>query len=459
MSVFNILENLTKNKTEEKSTNLSQVISNELLREMVKIGCYRNVSASEAYQAYNNNPSLPDAVDMIANKFSTIIPIIENNKGEITTEHPALTFLKRPNILENYSEFAESMATNFLLNNNSYLEILGFFKSKPQEIWNVKNSAVQITESPNQALYNILTSGFFDFLKGNFLLNFENDGRILDQTNLRELYHLRGFYLSSSTLKAVSKIQSIHRDLGIVDQSTLRNLSLLRKGFSSNTLINVDTEDNEAFEQLKKDVRLKYSGAGNSGETLISKGKDIDVKSFDQTNKEMEGLKTKQESKNNIYRRYDIPRPIVESNAQTYNNYQTALYALYDNAVLPLGNRIYSAYTKIFKDRKMLSENEHITYDISSIPALQLRTTEELKALKDARLTTDELRGVVGREALQSGGDTVLVPSTLIPIGSDAYTDDNRDEPAKKFIEQMKKHGFEENEIKEFWDEYKEIIR
>ena len=46
-------------------------------------------------------------------------------------------------------------------------------------------------------------------------------------------------------------------------------------------------------------------------------------------------------------------------------------------------------------------------------------------------LTIDEIRTLMGKEALDSGGDIVYQPMNLVPVGTDGFTDDNRQKPAR----------------------------
>lgn len=145
--------------------------------------------------------------------------------------------------------------------------------------------------------------------------------------------------------------------------------------------------------------------------------------------------------------------------SQTFNNYQSALYALYDNAIIPLINKIFEDLTVLFLNRGLLSEGEKLSYDASHIPALRLRVNEELKMLSQIGIVSiNEMRSLYGKESIGEEGDQLYIPSTIVPIGRDANTDDNRDKPTKKFSELMKANGATEEEIYENWNQYKSII-
>lgn len=416
------------------------------------------VSPSTAYQIYNSNPSVSDAVDMIALKSSEIIPIIRLKTGDVFSSHKALDFLEQPNNMESYHEFVNNLAINYLLNRNAYIEATGF-KKKMAAIYNVRNSSVSVISRVNGISYQVNENGFFHFLSGMF--EYDNEtGRIFDNSSaqLKELYHMRGFYLSSSTMQAVSVLTSLKRDAEVIDQTGVRNLALLTKGFSASGLIRLKTDNPDAFEQVKNDVKNFFSGAGNAGNVIVAQGDDIDYKSIEQSNKDMQSNESRKTAKDTIYQRYDIPQPLIDAKNQTYNNYQTALYSLYDNSVLPLCNKINRQLTTIFRNRGLLNDNEKIDYDISSIPALQIRRNEELKSLKQsAVLSINEMRAIAGYEGIDSGGDDIYIQNNSVPVGQDSMTDDNRTEPSKKFMSIMKKNNVSGEDITRYWNEYKAL--
>jgi len=424
---------------------------------LIKGGCSTWVTPGLAYALYGDNSALSDAVDMISSKFADIQPVIVNDKDEVVENTEVIEFLKRPNPVDKWYEFAINMGVNFLLNNNSFLEVIGFINAKPIEIYNIPNNNVTVIEGSNEAFYNVTTTNFFLKLSGHFTVTHET-GRIITPDKLKEIFHARGFNQQSSGLLAESKISSIIRDTKVLDQTLLHQISLLINGFSAGTLINLDTDDPEAYERFKQDVANQFSGAGNKGKVMVSMGNAISFEKIEQSNKDMETLELKRDSRGVIYQRYEIPKPLIESNAQTFDNYQTAKVALYDDAVLPLAKVLYAQLTDIFQTRKMLKPNERITFLEKSIPALQIRTNSQLKSLSEsAILTRNELRAIPGFTEIGEEGDVILVPRTLMPIGSEPQPQPDVPTPDEKkdFFNKFKDAGMTNAEIADSWNVYK----
>jgi HK97 family phage portal protein len=427
------------------------------LIKLLKQGTHTYMTNGERYYKYNFNAVISDAVDTISSKVANLTPIIKKTDGEIIRDHEVLKFLQAPNKLQDFNTFMEAASTNYLINKNAYLKIIGNVDSKPSEIYNLANTWISISESPGIAYFTIETASFYGFLCGQLMMT-KDTGRILAENNLSEMLHIKGFDLSGNSIEAVSLLESIQRELKIVDQSNNHNLNLLEKGFNSMGIINLDTDDDDSFEQFTKDMQEKRSGSGNAGNLLVAKGKDVNFKSFGQSNRDMEYSKSFKMAQDTSYQRYQIPKPLVEGSAQTYDNYHTARGALYDDSVFNTADKIYQSFSKMFKNRNMLDDDMFLTYDTSNISTLQDRKYKELKTLQESHiLTLNEMRSIAGYEALE-GGDVVMQPMNLAPVAEDEYTDDNLTEPSKEFVDIMVKNGACESEVKSLWYEYQQAF-
>ena len=424
----------------------------------MRFGFLRGVPPTTAYALYNNVSALGDAADSISQRFVSIIPTVVDTDGRpVKNADDVLMFLKNPNSVESYKQFATNLSINYLLNTNSYIEALGFIKSKPESLYVVANDKVQESESPNTMQYTVTTTGFFQLLRGSFELTHDT-GRILAKNNIQELFHVRGFNQTTSTLRSISKLTSILDDAEVLRTALSHERNALLKGLSASGVLNIDTDDPDAFAQAKADMKNRHSGPENSGEPLVVMGDTVGFTKWDLSNRDMQVLETKKDSRSTIYQRMDMPKPLIDASSQTYTNYQTALSALYDQAVLPLAEILFEALTNIFQLRGMLKENQFLTFDPRSISALQIRRNEEMKLLASIGiLTRNELRAQAGYEAVE-GGDVVFINSNLIPLGADRFTDDNLDAPVRrKFLKDMAKAGTSEDEAKRYWSEFQEI--
>jgi HK97 family phage portal protein len=445
------------NTIAKKFASLTTEQQNDEVLKWFREGGAPSLSNSEAYNIYKITAPVGDAIDLISGKASAIKPIIKNTTTkENIIQHPVLEFLKKPNKQDNYLRFIESVTTNFLIHNNSYMEVLGFIKSKPAAIYPLKNTWVQITQKSNAALYNITSTNFFQFLSGNFNID-RTESNILSQSKLQEIRHIKGFSLSGSGLEAASRLLSLKEDTELINQSKKHNVNLLKEGFNSIGLFTVETDDRNAFTQLSNDLLNKFSGSGNAKRPIVGRAGKIDYKDFGQTNKDMEYATTKTMSEASVFQRYEIPGPLNDKSAQTFDNYQTAIFTLYDQAVIPLIQRIFMDLTEMFQQRGMLTDNEIIDFDESSIPALQIRANGQVKILRDTNIASvNELRSTIGLETNDDPqADVIYQPGNLLPLSFDTFTEDNLTVPSKQFTDEMLKSGFNKEECFKYWNEFK----
>jgi phage portal protein BeeE len=136
------------------------------------------------------------------------------------------------------------------------------------------------------------------------------------------------------------------------------------------------------------------------------------------TNKDMQQIENVNNAKKVIFDRFQIPSPMRENEAQTYDNYASAQYVFYDRTILPFVNGIFEELTQFFRKRKVLKDNQYISYNPSEITALQKRFAEELKFKKEIGvLTINELRELQGYDGIGEEGDVLYQPIGNVPVG------------------------------------------
>jgi hypothetical protein len=128
-----------------------------------------------------------------------------------------------------------------------------------------------------------------------------------------------------------------------------------------------------------------------------------------------------------IYQRYKIPLPLVTTEATTFNNMSTAIELLYDMAVLPLADTMFAGLSMFLLPRYGLDPAKvQITYNPESINALKQRRLNEIEQRKKIGIETiNELREQLPNRDRVQGGDVVLQPATLIPVGTDIKIEDD----------------------------------
>ena len=66
------------------------------------------ITPQKAFKFYRENSSVATAVDMIADSFEQIQPILMKPDGSVIDKHAILDFLKNPNSYQTWSDFAKT---------------------------------------------------------------------------------------------------------------------------------------------------------------------------------------------------------------------------------------------------------------------------------------------------------------------------------------------------------------
>ena len=408
------------------------------------------------YELYKNVAPIGHAVDMIAEKVAQLQPVVIDRDGVVVEGFESLySVLRKPNDVQRYAEFMTQLATDYLIYNNAYVHLSNNINHKSKRITPVCDQSVSITEHSGVRQYTVNQTGFYSILNGHYTQRFDADsGRILSEDKLGELIHIKG-YLGQNDTKATSKLLALGQDAQIVEKSLLQVASYLDRGYSGSGIVQTSFKQKDVFSQFKTDFHNCHTGARNEGSMMVVNGTDVKMHlNHTKTNKDMQANENKEQSKMAIYQRYDIPEPLVSSGSQTYNNYQTALYALYENAVFPTFNAIFDGITDSFVQRNLLADGYRIVCDASKVSAMKLREAEEVKTLKlSGVLTVNELRSKLGYAKLDKDGDEVYRLMSEVPIGSDISFNNNSKKDWMDKIQALD-GNYSDEYLNSIWNEY-----
>jgi len=460
---------------ETKSTQLNQFFPNSgaSFPEFLLRGGNADLSAFAAIELYSDVMPLFNAISMRSDGFSGIQPRLWDKKKMQFVDGEVLELIKTPNADISQCEFLEQNSSFYDITGDNFLLATGRVENPPIELAVVPPQSVEFGSTSNKFgilhvpdKININTAHgqrvVFRAIEDPKLgLRFINDERD------KELWHMRTFnpVRSSSRFRGLSKAKPIWRELQQYASGNTNNLSILKRGtrLSMAWVNNRGEELTETQWGRLQEEAQKYAGDINAGGTPILDG--MDVKPIQATNRDMEFKDLQEAMFSRISTIYRIPLSLLLPKSMTLNNLQTAMLHLFDGAILPLTTRIYSEFTRFLLPRYKGMENIEFRFNENDIEALRLRMIETAKTQAVAQVnTTNEIRTILGYEALENNGDTVLVDSNKVPLGSDAFTGDNLTAPgsSSKFIELMKNvkdsggnQKYSDEEIKLMAMEYK----
>lgn len=398
-----------------------------------------------AIQMYMDAMPLFAAVDIRARNFSQIpIRVWDKQKSEFLDDHPALELLDNPNADVTGSEFLYQYASYFDITGDSFLFAGGRVVNPPLEIATIPPQRISFGFGHRFGILHVPDT-IRVTTHGQGTSNFESQDvkgtiRFYERED-RELWHTRQFnpMRSSANFWGMSRAKPIFLEIQQYLSGNNTNWSMLKRGTRiSMAWVNKRGEELTELQWTRlQEEGQKYAGDLNVGGTPILDG--VDIANTSQSNRDMEFKELQEAMLSRTLSTYGIPLPLFLDKSMTLSNMETSMLQLFDNAVIPLTNYLYDELTRFILKRYPNSENLEFRFNEGDITALRVRIVENASRQNLINVNTiDEIRTLLGDEALASGGDVILKPATLIPVGQDGLTDDNLTKPtASKFRELM----------------------
>ena len=396
-----------------------------------------DLAAFTAVRLFNRTAPLNNAVDILASEVAALIPQVVGikNRDEVFPEHPVLKLLNTPNTDSTTNELLYAITAFFLITGNSYLVATGQVNKPPLELTTAFPQQITIQSGSEDGLPELITNQT-EFRVINFKRE-EVDRRFrFYNDDVREIWQIKRFNPNVQELSGQSLSISILREIDQYNQSSIHNLSLLRRGgrpsgiMMMNSLVGKDNKihppaTDEQRERLKEQLDNFIAGAQNAGQILAVSGTNMKWENLITSNRDMDFAELKKDVRNTIYNKFGIPLPFVNPEDQTFANMGLAKEQLYDNAVIPLADRLFNELDIFLMPRYgTTSQDRRLTYNASIIPALQNRKAREAESRKRLGVFTDnELRATLGVEPYE-GGDIIYKPANEVPVGEDAYSGD-----------------------------------
>ena len=377
-------------------------------------------TAAGAFELYETSTAVSIPINKIAEKFATLTPILIIG-GKKVTEHPFLDLLRMPCPDFSQELLFQNLGVNYLVTGEAFFISLGSMGRPPKEIYPMNPKQVQ-HDYDNGFVQRFNIEG--DHFTGNYI---RTDHAFWSVEGLRKLDQIRNYSpRDNSMYRGRSKLVAASDTARQQVLGTKHNLSILEKGGKLSLLFHFDNDlDDDEFQIVKARCESQFGGAEKAGATMVTAGGGLTVEQLSQNNVDMDWNNAQKMSSNTLALTYDYPLPLLSLDASTMSNYQSALEALYDDAVIPLSKVIYGALLRSVGQRFKLSNDTKLEFDEEKVPALMRRRIEQIANRKKLDVETDnEIRNMIGREDY-AGGDIVYKPSTMVPVGDDLLTDDD----------------------------------
>lgn len=406
--------------------------TSDALGAFLQFGNTNAETPSSALNLYESSTAVSVPINKVAEAFASIQPVLEQSDGKIITDHPVLDLLRNPSPFYDGKLFLETLGKYYLITNEVETVALGGINRPPLELQPISPANVTVVEGSGGIAHSLDIAG--NTLTGAYKLEIKRNRARYLNGSLKEMKQIRGFSTkNNSLLRGQSLLVPAAAEARQHILGNKHNVSLLEKGGRLSYVFHYEEDvQGDDFDDLKERVRDQFGGATNAGQIAVSTGEKLNIKEMGTNNKDMDYVKMQRQAMDSVALQYKCPLPLISNQANTFNNYGTAILALYDDAALPLADSIYSGLSQFLLPRYGMDPAKiRITYNILTITALRTRVLDEIKTRKDINIESDnELRELMGKPGY-TGGDVVLKAANLIPAGTEIEDEPTviRDEP------------------------------
>ena len=409
MAILDNIKNIFTTKVETKSSNMMGYfgVGTEESRQYK----YEDL----AKEGYLKNAIVYRCVNEIA-KGASSVPFVLKIGDQIIEEHPLKDLLMRPNPLQSYSEFFNSLYGYILLSGNAYILKVGGEIGAPKELHQLRPDRIQIKGG-----MSTIPDRYEYVMNGQVRNTFK-----VDQVNgYSELKHIK-LWNPLDDYYGLSPMSAAAVEVDQFNMSSKHNVNLLQNGARPSGAIIFKPQDDAGFavnltesqrQQLLTDMNNRFAGTKNAGRPMLLEG-DFDWKEMGMSPKDMDFANLKHMSATDIALCFGVPSQLVGvPDSQTYANVAEARLALYEETIIPHLRKVASDLNEwlvpMFDDRISLE------FDIDSIPALServKRTYENVtSAVREGIMTRNEARQQLNLEPVD-GADDLYISANLFPI-------------------------------------------
>jgi HK97 family phage portal protein len=383
-------------------------------------------------QGYQNNVAVYRCISMIARACAGIEwELYLKRNGSKPTElenHDLIKLFNSPNPLQARATFIESVVAYYFLTGNTYVEVnRPDMKRPPTELWTVKPNNISIV--PNSLGYPAKY-----VLKANQVTREWPVDFVTMQGNL---LHVKSFNPNDLWF-GLSPLEAAMISLSQNNQIQRWNLSMLQNNATPSGVLKVKSSDSnpngslteEQFTRLQGEMNEKYMGARNAGRPMLLEG-NLEWQSISLSPKDMDFIKNKEVTAIDICQVFGVPPEMLGLGQKTFNNYEQARLAFYEETVLPMMDILQTEFNKWLVP--MFEKNAtsyELKYDKDDIEALAVKRESKYTMVKDLTfLTQNEKREACGYEP-KDGWDVFNINGQLISSPDDVMEDINEEEPA-----------------------------
>jgi HK97 family phage portal protein len=321
-------------------------------------------------QVYAQHTWVKVAVTKIAEAIAPLDVRVVAADGEVLPAHILSDFLTHGgNPHESVAQIWEAWVVDRLLGGEAFLEIVSDGTGRPLEFWRREPQVVGVRIDNSRPLYPRVSG---------YVLGDD------DQLIPPDTYWHSKFHNPLNPWRGLAPITAVRQGIVIDIFAQTWSKNFLRNGARPDFAIVApegltETERNAYL----RDFMVEYGGYDNTHRPLILEDGVTDVKILNFAPKDVEWLKQREFSRDEIMSLFGVPDEIAGYGRNTYENFETALRVFWLQTLVPLVGARDRSLTHFFtRVRPMLSDGQKIRTDLSEIGVLQEDLTP---AIQNAR--------------------------------------------------------------------------
>ncbi len=387
--------------------------------------------AKFADEAYVKNVIAFRSIDEVARSAASVPWILFDKTTEREVDdHPILDLLAKPNPVQAHSEFTEAITAFYQIAGNSYIEAVGPDNGPPIELWTKRPDRMRVVAG------NMGVPQAFEFKKSGGVFRWpvdQTDGSSLI-LHLKRFHPLDDWYGMSPISPAAMEIDthnfSRKWNKKLLENEARPSGALQMKVMKTNSGDLVANLSDSQRLDLTDQLERKFAGWENAGTPMVLEG-GLEWKQISLSPRDMDFINARNTTARDIAQAFGVPPVLLGIQGDsTFNNQREARLALWEQTILPFLFHLMDEYNgwlvPMFGDDSLV-----LKPNLNDISALTLQRERRFETAENASfMTLNEKRKSVGLEAIE-GGDIILIPATMIPLGDASGAEDDNAEAGR----------------------------
>ena len=311
---------------------------------------------------------------------------------EVTSVHPVLDLLRRPNEGQGRAELLEALFAQLMLTGNAYVEAVQTEGALPRELHVLRSDRMSVV--PGADGWPVA----YEYAVGARKLRFDAGGSAPPICHLRN-FHPQDDHYGLAPMQAAAMAVDVHNAASRWSKSLLDNAARPSGALVWSGADGQGAMAEDQFRRLSDEIEANYQGARNAGRPMVLEG-GLDWKPMGFSPSDMEFQKTKEAAAREIALAFGVPPMLlgIQGDA-TYSNYQEANRAFYRLTVLPLVTRVAAVLGAWLSAHT--GERLELKPDPDQVPALAAeRDAQWARVARADFLSAAEKRALLGLPAL-----------------------------------------------------------